>query len=38
MHVKMSDGTKRDIDTGSAYVIEPHHDGWVVGDKPLVVY
>lgn len=38
MHVKMSDGTERDIEAGSTYVIEPNHDGWVVGDEPLVAY
>ena len=38
MHVVHSDGTESDIPTGAAYVIEPGHDAWVVGDEPVVAY
>ena len=36
MHVIHDDGTKGDIGPGEAYVIEPGHDAWVVGDEPMV--
>jgi mannose-6-phosphate isomerase-like protein (cupin superfamily) len=36
MHVVHDDGTEADISAGDAYVIEPGHDAWVVGDVPLV--
>jgi hypothetical protein len=38
MHVKHEDGTEVDIDAGQAYVIEPGHDAWVVGDEPFLGY
>jgi hypothetical protein len=38
MHVKHDDGTEVDIDAGQAYVIEPGHDAWVVGDEPFLGY
>lgn len=38
MHVVHSDGTEVDIESGDAYVIEPGHDAWVVGDEPVVGY
>ena len=38
LHVKMDDGTEFDIKEGSAYVIEPGHDGWVVGDSEVEGY
>src|SRR5436305_2604706 len=38
IHVVMDDGTERDIQTGEAYVIEPGHDAYVVGDSPVVGY
>ena len=38
MVVKMDDGTKMEIKAGDAYVIDPGHDGWVVGDEPFVGY
>ena len=34
----MIDGTELTYKAGDAYSIEPGHDGWVVGDKPAVVY
>jgi hypothetical protein len=38
MHIVHNDGTEADITTGMAYVIEPGHDAWVVGDEPAVGY
>jgi hypothetical protein len=32
----MDDRTEMDLGPGDAYVIEPGHDGWVVGDEPYV--
>jgi hypothetical protein len=32
MPVAHDDGTEHDIGAGNAYVIEPGHDAWVVGD------
>ena len=36
MHVSHEDGTEGEIGPGEAYVIEPGHDAWVVGDEPMV--
>ena len=36
MHIVHDDGTEIDAGPGDAYVIEPGHDAWVVGDEPLV--
>jgi hypothetical protein len=38
MHVAHEDGTEVDLTAGDAYVIEPGHDAWVVGDEPAVAY
>jgi hypothetical protein len=38
MRVAHNDGTESDLVPGSAYVIEPGHDAWVVGDEPAVAY
>ncbi len=38
MHVMHTDGSEADLGPGDAYVIEPGHDAWVVGDEPLVGY
>lgn len=38
MKVRHDDGTEVDIKAGDAYVIEPGHDAWVVGDESVVVY
>jgi hypothetical protein len=38
LHVEHSDGSKGDVGAGDAYVIEPGHDAWVVGDEPFVAY
>jgi len=36
LHVVHDDGTEEDLGAGDAYVIEPGHDAWVVGDEPWV--
>ena len=36
MHIKHEDGSEGEIGPGDAYVIEPGHDAWVVGDEPMV--
>lgn len=38
MHVVHNDGTEGDANPGDAYVIEPGHDAWVVGDEPVVSF
>ena len=35
---KHNDGTELTYKAGDAYSIQPGHDGWVVGNKPAVVY
>ena len=36
--VRHDDGTELEIGPGQAYVIEPGHDAWVVGDQPFVAF
>ena len=36
LHTVHEDGTELEVRAGEAYVIEPGHDGWVVGDEPVV--
>jgi MFS family permease len=36
IHVVHDDGTEGDAGPGDAYVINPGHDAWVLGDEPLV--
>jgi hypothetical protein len=36
MQVAHNDGTEQVIGSGHAYVIDPGHDAWVVGDEPVV--
>ena len=36
MGVRHDDGTEVEIGAGDAYVIEPGHDAWVVGDEGFV--
>jgi hypothetical protein len=38
LHVEHEDGSTMDIGPGDAYVIEPGHDAWVVGDDQFVGY
>lgn len=37
MHIKMDDGTEMDLRAGQVLNIPPGHDGWVVGDEPVIV-
>ena len=32
----MDDRSETDLGPGDAYVIEPGHDAWIVGDEPFV--
>jgi hypothetical protein len=36
LHVVHNDGTEGEVVPGDAYVIEPGHDAWVVGDDSVV--
>lgn len=36
LHVVHQDGSEGDAAPGDAYVIEPGHDAWVLGDNPVV--
>jgi quercetin dioxygenase-like cupin family protein len=36
MHIRMDDGTERDLGPGDATRIEPGHDAWIVGDEACV--
>jgi mannose-6-phosphate isomerase-like protein (cupin superfamily) len=38
MVVRHNDGTELEIGPGDAYIIEPGHDAWVVGDDGFVGY
>jgi hypothetical protein len=38
LHVEHEDGSTADVRPGEAYVIEPGHDAWVVGDETFVGY
>ena len=38
LHVTHSDGSEGDAGPGDAYVIEPGHDAWVVGEEPVVAF
>ena len=38
LHVVHEDGTEGEVGAGQAYVVEPGHDAWVVGDEPWVGY
>ena len=37
LHVTHDDGSQIDVTVGDAYVIEPGHDAWVVGEQPAVL-
>lgn len=34
--ITTDDGTQTEIGAGQAYEIQPGHDGWVVGDEPVI--
>ena len=36
--VKMDNGHQFEVGPGEAYVIEPGHDGWVIGDEEVIGY
>jgi hypothetical protein len=36
MHIAHDDGTETEIGAGQAYLIEPGHNAWVVGEEPFV--
>ncbi len=38
LHVVHDDGSEADLAPGGAYLIEPGHDAWVVGNDPFVAY
>ena len=38
IHVVHDDGTEADAGPGDAYVINPGHDAWVLGDDAVVGY
>ncbi len=38
MHVAHNDGSEQEIGPGQAYVIEPGHDAWILGDERFVGY
>ena len=38
IRVKHDDGTETEMGPGDAYIIEPGHDAWVVGNEALVGY
>lgn len=37
MHIRMDNGTERDLGPGEVINIPPGHDGWVVGNEPVVM-
>jgi mannose-6-phosphate isomerase-like protein (cupin superfamily) len=38
MGVRHEDGSEVEIEPGKAYVIEPGHDAWVIGNERVVAY
>jgi hypothetical protein len=38
LHVVHNDGSEADVTPGHAYVIDPGHDAWVIGDDPVVAF
>lgn len=38
LHIAHNDGTEAEVGPGDAYVIEPGHDAWVVGDEEFVAF
>ena len=37
LHIKMKDGTEFDLGPGEVSALPQGHDGWVVGNEPVVV-
>ncbi len=38
LHIEHNDGTQVDVGPGDAYVIEPGHDAWVIGEEAYVAF
>jgi len=38
LHVLMDDGAERDVKAGEVALIPPGHDGWVIGNEPVVAF
>ncbi|MGZ4600048.1 MAG: cupin domain-containing protein [Oryzihumus sp.] len=38
MTVRADDGTEMTIGPGDAFLMEPGHDAWVVGEEPCILY
>jgi hypothetical protein len=38
LHVVHEDGSEVDAGPGAAYVIEPGHDAWVLGEEPFIAF
>jgi hypothetical protein len=38
LRVRHEDGTEVQVGPGDAYVIEPDHDAWVIGEEPFVAF
>jgi hypothetical protein len=38
LHIVHEDGSEVDAGPGDAYVVEPGHNAWVVGDEPFVAF
>jgi hypothetical protein len=36
LHIVATDGSELDLGPGDAYRLDPGHDAWVVGDRPVV--
>ncbi|MGE0058997.1 MAG: cupin domain-containing protein [Dehalococcoidia bacterium] len=36
MGIRLNDGSERTFTAGDSYTIPPGHDGWVIGDAPVV--
>ncbi len=36
IHVRHDDGTEAELGPGDAYIIQPGHDAWVLGDEAVV--
>jgi EutQ-like cupin domain len=36
MHIRMDDGTEREVGPGDAFVCAPGHDAWIVGNEACV--
>jgi quercetin dioxygenase-like cupin family protein len=37
MHIRMDDGTEREVGPGDVFVCAPGHDAWIVGDEPCTL-